>query len=204
MKPGKELGVIFVSGPPGAGKTTMSRDYQKFHSGIEQFSVGDLVRAIGYGYKDSSHRDAVHRARDMGKPLADNIFSDIVHEELTKSDDNTNMSIITGFPYGRGDWELFRERGENSNIRMLGAIALHASIFTCTERMILRDLSSGRMAENAEAYKQRYSTNLAISETRLSLYALSGLEIVSVSAEDKRDQVFSKFSRAIDKLTKKE
>jgi len=200
----REMDVVFVTGPPGAGKTSMAVKYQNEHPHVEQFGNGDLIRDLRAGRLASEYSDVVHRAVENHELLPDDVFAGAVYEKVMKLRDDTKTAFITGFPYARGDWEYFHEKIQNTDgVRTIGAIALRASMATCVKRMQKRDMDNG--ASNSDVYtepavvgyQERYRAHLARSATRLDCFRQSDIEIASLSAEEPQQSVFDKFTDAV-------
>lgn len=205
-----EIDVMFVTGPPGAGKTSMAMKYQNENQHVEQFGNGDLIRDLRTRRVCSAHGEIIHRAAQNHELLPDDIFAGAFYEKVMGSRGDTKTMFITGFPYARGDWEHFHEKIRNTNgVRTIGAIALYASIQTCVDRMQKRDMqhsgvsSSDVYTEQAIAsYKERYSAHLARSATRLDCFHQSDIGITFISAEEPLDSVFDNFTYAVNNFQK--
>lgn len=199
-----KLDVVFITGPPGIGKTSMAVNYQNKNTHVEQFGNGDLMRDLRIGRVCSKYSEIIHRATENRELLPDHIFADAVYEKVMSSKDDTETLFITGFPYAYGDWIHFYETIQNTNgVRALGAIALSASMQTCVGRMQKRDIHNGMSYSDVYAersladYKERYLAHLARSAIRLDCFDQSNVETIFISAEKSQDSVFDNFTNAV-------
>ena len=200
------IDVVFVAGPPGAGKTSITEEYQKNNPNTEQFGVMNLMRDIRSGRVSSEYYNVIHEAKENGVLVPDYVFSGAMYEKVMNLDNDTEKLMVTGFPYDYSDWKIFNDTIQNKNIHMIGAITLCASMHTCVVRMRDRDIKEGMnaMAVNSEnerfAYEKRYISLMGRLAIRLDCYKQSGLNVIPISAEGSRDEVLDSFSEAIDVL----
>ena len=201
------LGIAFVAGPPGAGKTTVTRGYQENHPSTEEFGAGDLVRGIAAGRVSSKYSAVLRQTLGEGRPIPDNVFSAVISERISRVDDTADLLMITGFPYGYMDWEFFRETVD-PEINLLGAVALSVGLETSIARMQNRDIGTGvdvavaYSDEERVAYEERYHGLMARLVIRLDCYERAGLGVVPISAERPRDIVLTDFTKIIEEFKK--
>ena len=197
------LDMVFVAGPPGAGKTTVAEQYQKVYPHTEQFGTGELVWGIRDGDIKSRYAPMLRDLAQSGSPIPADVFSGLVHERVMQIKDSTETVMVTGFPHDYSDWELFNEALGGSDVLELGSVVLDAGLDTCIARMQERDVNRGKTvaevasAEEIGSYQKRYHDLKGRLAIRLDCYSRSGLEVVTVSAENPRDQVSEDFNDVI-------
>ena len=200
----KAVEVVFVAGPPGAGKTSVSEGYERDHAGVTQFGTGELVWDIAAGRQDSQFAAILRDAAEKRIPLTDKVFSLVVHEKVMQLSESSEIVVVTGFPHHYRDWNVFNQTISSNAIRPIGAVLLNADLETCIARMQERDMKKGVAVEQTNSteacasYEERYLDLMARLAIRLDCYGESGLDVVPISALQTRDTVLSKFSNAVD------
>lgn len=203
-----EIDVMFVAGPPGAGKTTVTEEYQAAHERSDQFGTGELVWGIRSNDIDSRYRDQVQLVASEGRHMPGDLFSAVVRERILRASDNAETVMVTGFPHEQDDWEDFLESVDGDGMHLLGSVALEVSRDVSIARMQQRDVQRGLDADavysdgEVELYRRRYQGLMSRHAIRLECYRLAKLRVVPVSGESPPGKVLVNFSDAIDSLKK--
>lgn len=203
MNKNGKIDVVYVAGPPGAGKTSVTEGYQEQHPHTEQFGTGELVWGIRDGDIDSRYASMIRDAAQNGTSITDALFSMVVHERITRVKDSTETVMVTGFPHDYSDWRMFNEASGGSSIQAVGSVFLDANLATSIKRMQERDINKGvdpdvlNSPEKLFLYEKRYYDLMGRLAIRLDCYRQAGLDIVTISADNSRDQVLSEFDETI-------
>lgn len=198
-----DIDVVYVAGPPGAGKTSVTEGYQKENLHTEQFGTGELVWGIRDGDIDSHYAHIIREAAQNGTSISEAVFSMVVYERIMRVKDSTHTVMVTGFPHDYSDWRMFNEALDGSGMSAIGSVVLDSSLATSTIRMQERDIKKGMNAdvvaspEELSSYEKRYYDLMGRLAIRLDCYRQAGLDIVTISAENSRDQVLSDFNKTI-------
>jgi adenylate kinase family enzyme len=202
------VNVVFVAGPPGAGKTSVSEGYEREHAHVAQFGTGELVWDIAAGQHDSKYAAILREAAQKHAPLSGEVFSLVVHEKIMRLSNDAESVIVTGFPHDYADWKVFGDMITDNAIQPIGSVVLNADVDTCVSRMQERDIKKGVAVEKVSSiearasYEGRYLDLMARLAIRLDCYRESGLDVVAISALQNRDIVLSQFSDAVDSFKK--
>lgn len=206
MRNSTEIDVVFVAGAPGAGKTTVTEEYERRHSDAEQFGMGDYVTGIRNGTIDSDYAVPMQQAVRDGVYMSGSIFGSITEERILRTRLGTSTMMITGFPYSHEDWGAFLKLVDGSGIRPIGSVVLDVDEQTSITRMTQRDIRRGAdpeavtSRESYLAYQKRYLGLMGRQAVRLDCYRQAGLEVLSVFAQRPREEVYVDFSDAMSKL----
>jgi adenylate kinase family enzyme len=198
-----EIDVVYVAGPPGAGKTSVSEGYQAQHPYTEQFGTGELIWGIRDGDVDSQYASMIRDAAQNGTSISDALFSMVVYERITRVKDSTETVMVTGFPHDYSDWRMFNEASGGSGVNAIGSVYLDANLVVSISRMQERDIKKGispdvvTYSEELLSYEKRYYDLMGRLAIRLDCYRQAGLDIVTISADNSRDQVLSEFDETI-------
>lgn len=198
-----EIDVVYVAGPPGAGKTSVTEAYQAQHPYTEQFGTGELVWGIRDGDVDSRYASMIREAAQNGTSISGALFSRVVHERIMRVNDSAETVMVTGFPHDYSDWKIFNETVADSGVSAIGSVFLDAKLATSITRMQERDIEKGvnpdtvNSLEELSLYEKRYYDLMGRLAIRLDCYKQVGLDIVTISAENSRDQVLSEFDETI-------
>lgn len=198
-----EIDVVYIAGPPGAGKTSVTEVYQAQHPHTEQFGTGELVWGIRDGDVDSQYASMIREAAQNGTSISDSLFSQVVHERIMRVKDSTETVMVTGFPHDYSDWRMFNEAVGDGSMNAIGSVLLDANLATSIARMQERDINKGidpdvvSSPEELFLYKKRYYDLMGRLAIRLDCYRQAGLDIVTISAENSRNQVLSEFDETI-------
>lgn len=206
MRNRTDIDIVFVAGAPGAGKTTVTEEYERRHSDTEQFGMGDYVTGIRNGTIDSDYAVPMLQAVKDGVHVSGSIFSSIAEERILRARPSTATMMITGFPYSHEDWDAFLKLVDGSGIRPIGSAVLDVDERTSITRMAQRDIRRGADPETATssesylAYQKRYLGLMGRQAVRLDCYRQAGLEVISVFAQRPREEVFVDFSDAMSRF----
>lgn len=209
-----ESKIIIVSGPPGSGKSTMSKDYVASKSRVEHISAGELVRKIRLGDVKSSHTQIVEEALQKRIMMPDETFAKIILEKILNAGDKVDLSLLDGFPQQNGDWEHFNDLIKKSGLQIIGAICLTAKEETCVERMKFRGMRNGEEVRNhhtdlEEYYRERYRKYMTKLEQLKQMLVSKNVrtEVFDANSnimnQEIRREVGYKFNRSINRLIEK-
>jgi len=208
--------VIIIDGPPGSGKGLLSSHYICENPTTQHISAGQQVRSIRAGEVESAYSTTVLECLVSRQYLPDEVFGDIVLEEISRAPESTDLSLVDGFPHNSGDFDYVQERLRESGRRILGAVCLGATFDTCVARMSYRGMRGGEdVRKNAvfsatedekEYYAGRYSAYLEAKGALLDILMTRGVQLESIDAnldildQEGRQIVLSQFTQGITSL----
>lgn len=135
--------LIFVGGPPGVGKSTVTREFCALDITAQQIGAGDLIRSVRAGLVRSQYEDIIQETVRKKELVPPEIFSGLLHERIQQTDRSVSLSLIDGFPYAQADWNIFVEQMKSTRVSIIGFIALNATLDLCVGRMKDRGVRSG-------------------------------------------------------------
>lgn len=188
--------VIFVLGNPGSGKNTQC-DLIKEHFKFHHFGCGDLLRAEA-SREGSDKAELINDCIKNGKIVPSEVTCQLAKNEMERQGKN-NIFLIDGFPRNLENlqgWDnVFKEE-----CKVLAVLHLDCSQETCIKRIKFRSQNSGRLDDNDESLKKRFT--VFDEETTFSLKKLSERTTVLIINSDKNDksEVFNEIKEKLDKL----
>ena len=186
--------VIFCLGNPGCGKNTQC-DLIKEKYKFSHFSCGDLLRAEA-STEGSENGNLINELIREGKIVPAKITCSLAKREMN-SRGKENIYLIDGFPRNKENLDGWLEVfGEECII--LAVIHLDCSDETCSKRIKLRALNSGRIDDNEDSLKKRFK--VFEDETLPNIERLSDITKVLKIDSDKndKDEIFKNLCSEID------
>ncbi|EGD79111.1 cytidylate kinase [Salpingoeca rosetta] len=177
--------VVFVLGPPGAGKGTQCErivDTYKF----KHLSAGDLLRAERNSGSETA--ELINGYIKEGKIVPVAITIELIHKAMEAHDGN--LFLIDGFPRNADNFDGWAERmGDKVDARFV--LFLDCDEETSTQRCLQRAASSGRVDDNVESLKKRHRTYEESTMPVIDLFRKEGMER-RVDASESIDAVWEK------------
>jgi adenylate kinase family enzyme len=137
---------LFLFGPPGSGKTTMSRILAK-EFGLTSVVTGDIMRALVKN-PDNPLTPIVLGYMSEGRLVPDEIMRDIVIPRLKQDDCQTNGFVLDGYPLNQTECDDLAKGGISPNLILY---------FDCSDQIaIQRQCSRGqRVTDTADIAARR-------------------------------------------------
>lgn len=162
MKPN----VVFVLGGPGAGKGTQcERIVENF--GYKHLSAGDLLREER-AKPGSQYGELIETYIKEGRIVPVEITCSLLEQAMIES--GKQNFLIDGFPRNQNNLDGW-------NKVMAGKVNLQFVIFfdcpleVCTDRIIKRGATSGRVDDNLGSLKKRFNTYVSETKPIIDHYA---------------------------------
>lgn len=208
--------VVIIEGPPGSGKGYLSGRYLKDTPRTQHITTGGQVRGIRSGVIESEYSPTVLACLAEKRYLPDDVFGDIILEEMVRTQNVIDLTLIDGFPHNIGDFEHVQDRLHEAGHRIMGAVCLDATVETCVFRMGYRGMRQGEDVRKSavfsasdsetEYYAGRYDYYLATRDAHRGLLADMGLQLAIVDTnpdilqEENRRIVQAQFNDSINAL----
>eukprot|EP00045_Choanoeca_perplexa_P004502 m.38689 g.38689 ORF g.38689 m.38689 type:complete len:202 (+) comp12608_c0_seq2:1721-2326(+) len=162
--------VVFVLGPPGAGKGTQSqRIVDNFN--FTHLSAGDLLRAERNTGSDLA--DLINGYIKDGKIVPVKITCGLIEKAM--SDSANSKFLIDGFPRNQDNFDGWHDvMGDKVDARFVLFLDCPAEV--STERCLARAASGGgRVDDNIESLRKRHATYENETKPVLDLFAAKGM-----------------------------
>ncbi len=187
MEKSSDYNVIFIIGPPGSGKNTLSDKIVTKYS-LKTFGAGDLLREeIKKGTEQGKNIESII---NDGRIVPVSITVNLIKAKMDTIGKN-NLFLIDGYPRNKDNidgWiELF-DGSEGRKANILCLINLECSEEICEKRLLNRSLTSGRGDDNKEIIKKRFITHKKESEIVVEIMKKTS-KIISVNAEKSPEEV---------------
>lgn len=198
--------LIFIGGPPGVGKSSVTKEFTALDSSSQQISAGDLMRAIRSGVQLSKYSSLVQQAVREKELVRPEVFGGIMYERIQQADSDMSLSFIDGFPYSEADWEFFSEQIRETRIRAIGLITLDATVELCLTRMEKRGVRDGEdvRVEPDEAsrdyFLRRWHEYAVKKKLILDIFQQSKIPIASINANNNQATVLSQLHMVVQDL----
>lgn len=201
--------VVFVLGPPGAGKGTLCQNIVK-RFGFIHLSAGDLLRAER-DKKGSVVGELIEGHIQNGTIVPVEITCSLLAQAMTES--GGMKFLIDGFPRNQNNLEGWnREMSDKSVVDLV--IYMECKEEVCVARCLhrgemMKSSGNSRSDDNEEALKKRFQTYVNATLPIIQMYEKLGL-VLHVDAAKNPDDVLQqatesllKISRNVDMLASK-
>ncbi|KAK9890173.1 hypothetical protein WA026_008977 [Henosepilachna vigintioctopunctata] len=188
--------VIFVLGPPGAGKGTQCQKIvQKY--GYVHLSAGDLLREER-AKPGSQYGELIESYIRDGKIVPVEITCSLL-EKAMMAKSEMNKFLIDGFPRSENNLNGWND-SVDKKVKLLFVLYFDCPLEICTERCLARGAAgSGRSDDNIESLNKRVKTFL--SETAPIIQHYKELDMVkTVDATKSEDEVFTEVTEIFDNI----
>lgn len=174
--------IVFVLGGPGSGKGTQcNRIVEKF--GYTHLSTGDLLRAEVESGGERGKQIA--ELMEQGKLVPQGLVIELLTDAMLQYPDSPGF-LIDGFPRKLSQGEQFEQEVTECHF----VLYFECSEEVMEERLIKRGETSGRVDDNAETIRKRFST--FVEETLPVIESYEGKNKVKrVDATRSVDEVFA-------------
>ncbi|KAI1114653.1 P-loop containing nucleoside triphosphate hydrolase protein [Nemania sp. NC0429] len=196
----KPLLIVFILGPPGAGKETHSKRLRRDFSGLTHLSYGDVLRHYvsipaswvstfprRYGDVDG---DPVPSAGDAVRLIRETIESGAVHDQ--------RIWLIDGFPRSKDHMDAWMA----AQMPVPQCIFfLEANSLVLRDRVLGRAPTSGRPDDaDADRVDERIGRNMRASEAMLQACGNSGARVIHIDVNRDVDVVYQDIKEHFRKL----
>lgn len=174
--------IVFVLGGPGSGKGTQcKRIVQKF--GYTHLSTGDLLRAEVENGSERGRKIA--ELMEQGQLVPQGVVIELLTDAMLRHPDSPGF-LIDGFPRKLSQGEQFEEEVTECHF----VLYFECSEEVMEERLIKRGETSGRVDDNAETIKKRFSTFVEETLPVMESYGEKN-KLKKVDATRSVDEVFT-------------
>ncbi|KAI1122832.1 P-loop containing nucleoside triphosphate hydrolase protein [Nemania abortiva] len=182
--------IVFILGPPGAGKETHSKRLRRDFPGLTHLSYGDMLRyqaSIPASWVSTFPRrgggiegDPVLPAADAVRLLRETIESGVARGQ--------RIWLIDGFPRTR---EHMAAWADTQIPRAKQAFFLECNGLVLVDRILGRAGTSGRPDDaDVESVRERINRNMAASEAMLQACRDYGVPVITIAADRDLDAVY--------------
>ncbi|KAL8874045.1 MAG: hypothetical protein Q9198_006939 [Flavoplaca austrocitrina] len=168
------LPIIFILGPPGAGKSYLCKQAAKEISGIKHVIISDLLRAE----KDKAE-----------SPWAEEILAKMPLGVHVSSQDHTKSYLLDGFPRNIEQAEAFLAKMDIAK----ATISLNCPKDVLLERLQKRD----RADDDPKIAKNRYDSHVDQTVPAIDYLEENGVHVVNVSSEQEGEEGWRIFKDAL-------
>lgn len=184
--------VIFVLGPPGAGKGTMcERIVEEF--GYQHLSAGELLRSE-QSNSNSKYGKIIQNHMIEGTIVPVSITCSLLENAMNQS--KKNKFLIDGFPRNQDNVDGWNESLKDKT-ELQTVLFFDCSLEICLQRCLKRGI--GRSDDNEETLKKRVQTYLTETSPIISYYEKMGLVNV-INSTDSPDSVYLNVKSILNKL----
>lgn len=196
MESKSDYNVIFIIGPPGSGKNTLSDKIVTKYN-LKTFGAGDLLREeIKKGSEQGKYIESII---NNGQIVPVSITVNLIKTKMD-SLGKENLFLIDGYPRNKDNidgWNELFDGSEGRKANILCLINLECSEGTCEQRLLSRSLTSGRGDDNKEVIKKRFETHKRESEVVVEIMKKT-TKIISLDAEKSPEEVESEACKKLD------
>eukprot|EP00043_Microstomoeca_roanoka_P020915 m.254460 g.254460 ORF g.254460 m.254460 type:complete len:198 (+) comp18093_c0_seq1:97-690(+) len=161
--------VVFVLGPPGAGKGTQcDRIVQTFK--FKHLSAGDLLRAERNTGSETA--ELINNYIKEGQIVPVGITIELIRKAMEA--DGGDRFLIDGFPRNKDNYEGWQERMADK-VDAKFVLFLDCNAEVSTQRCLSRGASSGRVDDNEDSLKKRHATYEESTRPIIEVFRNAGL-----------------------------
>ncbi|RKP13560.1 adenylate kinase-domain-containing protein [Piptocephalis cylindrospora] len=187
----RDMMVIFVLGGPGSGKgTNCARLVEDF--GFEHLSAGDLLREE-QRRPGSQYGELIKNYIREGKIVPMEVTIALLKKAMRRS--NKGWFLVDGFPRAMDQALKFEE----TVVESTATLYFECPESTMLQRLLKRGETSGRVDDNIESIRKRFSTFTNTSFPVIEYYQQQD-KVLKVSCEDDPDKVYSDVKNLMEKL----
>ena len=186
------MDLIIVTGPPGSGKGTQSKELAA-KEGYIHISTGDLLR--GRMQADDELGRKIKKVMDANEFVSDEIMWQLLEERLQQEAPNAKV-LLDGFPRTLEQAEIFDKNITGSAYQLKGMIVLDVPDQVLIDRIKAR--GRNEIDRDEAQIQKRLDDYDAKTMPVIEHYADKGL-YVAVDSNDEIDKVTEKLSEALKK-----
>ena len=196
MESKADYNIIFIIGPPGSGKNTLSDSLVKKFNLIT-FGAGDLLREEIKS--ESENGKYIASIINQGNIVPVSITVSLVKAKMDKLG-KENLFLIDGYPRNKDNidgWNKLFNGTDGLKAKIHCLINLECSEEVCEKRLLNRGLTSGRVDDDKEVIKKRFNTHKKESTIVVDLMK-DTCEIISINAESSPEVVIKEAIRKLE------
>ncbi|XP_045481637.1 UMP-CMP kinase-like [Harmonia axyridis] len=187
--------VVFVLGPPGAGKGTQCKNIVEKY-GYVHLSAGDLLREER-AKPGSQYGELIENYIREGKIVPVEITCSLLEKAI--EDSGKEKFLIDGFPRSKNNLDGWNNTAAK-RINLSFVLYFDCPLETCTERCLARGAAgSGRSDDNLESLQKRVKTFLSETEPIIQHYKAMDM-VKTVDATKTENEVFEEVAKIFDEI----
>ena len=183
--------VVFVLGPPGAGKGTQCQLLEQ-RLKWKHLSAGDLLRAERK--KGGQLGDLINARIAAGALVPSEVTCQLLLNAMDETPDQSTF-LIDGFPRSFGNLDAWNQLTQQAgNIQLPFVLTFTAPEEVLTGRLLERGKTSGRVDDDLNVIRKRYQTFAAETEPIQRHYAKSN-QLRIVQADQPVEKVYEQVAQ---------
>ncbi|XP_066246722.1 UMP-CMP kinase [Euwallacea similis] len=177
--------VVFVLGGPGAGKGTQCQKIVE-NFGYVHLSAGDLLREER-NKLGSEYGELIETYIKEGKIVPVEITCSLLERAIAAS--GKQNFLIDGFPRNQNNLDGWNKvMADKVNLQFV--LFFDCPMEVCTERILKRGATSGRVDDNIDSLRKRFNTYVSETKPIIDHYAVLNL-VKTIDATRHEDEVYS-------------
>ncbi|CAH1135946.1 unnamed protein product [Ceutorhynchus assimilis] len=181
--------VVFVLGGPGAGKGTQCLKIVE-NFGYVHLSAGDLLREER-NKPGSPYGELIETYIKEGKIVPVEITCSLLERAMKES--GKDNFLIDGFPRNQNNLDGWNKAMANK-VNLQFVLFFDCPLETCSERILKRGATSGRVDDNAESLKKRFNTYASETKPIIDHYAKQNL-VRTIDATKSEEEVYQEVEK---------
>lgn len=155
--------VVFFNGIPGSGKSSVAEGLSINDPGVYHLSIGNHLRAIAAGLRDSAYVSEIHASLEHikeAKPLENQLIQAVILEYIDYIANQDGLIVIEPYPRTVSQIAPLLEELRKRKIEVLGLVNIVVDQKTAITRMISRGNRLGEKPISMAYAKERARVHL--------------------------------------------